>query len=87
MNRVISFCVAGLYIAVLGACAAPASENQQAAGKPQAASPRAKDEVCEETTGSRFKRCAGGGSGSGMVSGGQVTPGTPISTPAGLSSK
>ena len=92
MNRAISLCVTGALAAVLAAvlagCAAPGDEKQQQAeAKKQADNRNAKNEACEEVTGSRLKRCAKDGASTGMVSGGAVAPGSGISTPAGLTSK
>lgn len=84
MKRIASVCVAGGFIAMLCASAAAEPEAPKAASQPQAASqqqvtsqpqakqPRGKDENCVEVTGSRFKRCAGGYSGSAMVSSGKA---------------
>ena len=82
MIRAVPVFVAGLFIALLAACAAPGNETQAAATRAQPESPQQatrqgkREDDCEETTGSRFKRCPGSSSGSGMVTGGAVTPGT-----------
>ena len=88
MNRAISLCIAGAFAAVLAGCAAPGDEKQQQAEAKQRADNRnAKNEACEEVTGSHLKRCPKDGAGTGMVSGGAVAPGSSISAPAGLTSK
>ena len=87
MIRIVHVCVGGLFVAVLGACAAPDPENKQSENKPQTASQAGNNENCEEATGSRIKRCAKDSGGAGMVSSGSVPPGTTVTGPAGLSSK
>lgn len=81
MSRMVQFCAGALFIAALGACAAPAPEKQASANQ------QAKDDACDEVLGSRIKRCGGQSSGSGSVSGGEVPPGTTLGGPSGLQSK
>lgn len=80
MNRTISLCLFGALTAALGACATPGAEKQQTDIKAQAATQVAKDQNCDEVTGTRIRRCASDTAGRSITSG-PLAPDAPFTPP------